>query len=122
MEGRSQVRKTLEIRIKLFSSFLSAYIVYYSLLHNGLFQHWDMNSQIRFYRLVLEGEFSFHSREDVVPPSPWLEQSPCALPWMVRLSGGYSGLPLQITSSPEEGFRERFQCRCYPEFKSINWV
>lgn len=69
-EGCSQVRKTLEIRIKLFSSFLSAYIVYYSSLHNGLFQHWDMNSQIRFYLLVLEGKFSFLPQEDMVLLSP----------------------------------------------------
>lgn len=65
-EGCSQVRKTLEIRTKLFSSFLSAYIVYYSLLHNGLFHHWDMNSQIRSYLLVLEGKFSFLPQEEMV--------------------------------------------------------
>lgn len=118
MEWCSQVRKTLEIRIKLFSSFLSAYIVYYSLLHNGLFQQWDMNSQIRFCRLVLEGKFSFLPQEDVVLPSPWPGKSPCALPQMIRPSGGQSGISLQTTSFPEEGFIKHFQCRDYPELKS----
>lgn len=118
MGGCSQVRKTLEIRIKLFSSFLSAYIVYYSLLHNGLFQHWDMNSQIRFYRLLLEGKFSFLPQEDVVLPSPWPGKSLCALPQMIRPLGGQSGCSLQTTSFPGEGFIEHFQRRDYSELKS----
>lgn len=91
--------------------------MYYSLLHNGLFQHWDMNSQIRFYRLVLEGKFSCLPQEDAVPPSPWSGKSPRALPQMIRPSGGHSGFSLQTTSFPEEGFTEHFQHRDYPELK-----
>lgn len=53
----------------------------------------------------------------MVPPSPWLWKGPCALLWVIRPSGGQSGLFLQTTSFPEEGFIEHFRCRDYPELK-----
>lgn len=43
--------------------------------------------------------------------------SPCDLLWVIRPSGGQSGLFRQTTSSPEEGFIEHFQCRDYPDLK-----